>query len=522
MKTEIDRINAAPNKRIFLSIIADYDLNKSICELIDNVLDIWLKNGKAHSVEIHIDFDKNQQTICVTDNVGGVKKAELHFIVGPGQTSNVQTDQTIGIFGVGSKRAVVALSQDIKITTRYGKEQTHLVEFDDGWLQDEDWEIPVYKVDKITEKTTIVELQKLRVNINDEAISNLKEHLRATYTRFIKSKNIKIWVGSDRIGTISFENWAYPPKYSPRKYTGVLNTENYGTVKVEVLAGLSKESSPALGEYGVYFYCNDRLIVRGLKTYDVGFTKGLAGHPHPNISLTRVIVSLKGQAKAMPWNSSKSGINPNHPVFLAFRGWLVQVVKDYTSLSRRLEGKWPEKVFKYTKGKIINVQIDDFPTAKKSYLPDLPASKPRYPDLIKQANKTVVKDKPWSKGLYEGIVAVDLLFKRRLDEKNRICLILLDSTIEIAFKEYLVNDSGEYYSNSQIKSLFEKRHLVHKEVKKFIELKESIWKKINFYYNLRCKLIHERATVGIPDDQIEDFRDVVEKVLKKLFDLKFG
>ena len=36
----------------------------------------------------------------------------------------------------------------------------------------------------------------------------------------------------------------------------------------------------------------------------------------------------------MPWNSSKSDISTKHEVFLALRTWLVQVVKDYSSLSR--------------------------------------------------------------------------------------------------------------------------------------------------------------------------------------------
>ncbi len=224
----------------------------------------------------------------------------------------------------------------------------------------------------------------------------------------------------------------------------------------------------------------------------------------------------------MPWNSSKSGINPNHTVFVALRGWLVQVVKDYTSLSRRLEGKWPDEVFKYTKGNIINVPIDDFPTAKKSYLPPLPIARPRYGDVLKKANKLIVKNKPWTKGLYESIVIVDWVFKQNLDEKNRNCLIILDSTLEIAFKEYLVNDSGKHYSDTQIKKLFGNRFTVHNEIKNLINLNNDTWKKINFYYRLRCKLIHERATVGISNDQVEDFRDIVEKVLKKLFDLKFS
>ncbi len=58
--------------------------------------------------------------------------------------------------------------------------------------------------------------------------------------------------------------------------------------------GLTRESSPAAGEYGVYFYCNDRLVARAKKTMEVGFTKGLAGLPHPKVSLTRGLVKASG------------------------------------------------------------------------------------------------------------------------------------------------------------------------------------------------------------------------------------
>ncbi len=36
MEIEAGQIKATPSKRLFLSIIADYDLNRSICELVDN------------------------------------------------------------------------------------------------------------------------------------------------------------------------------------------------------------------------------------------------------------------------------------------------------------------------------------------------------------------------------------------------------------------------------------------------------------------------------------------------------
>ena len=336
MKKEVDRISAVPSKRLFLSIIADYDLNRSICELIDNALDIWVRGGNTSPIMVNIDLDKNQQTIRVTDNAGGVDKTELSFIVGPGQTGNLPTEEIIGIFGVGTKRAVVALAQDIVITTRRKSERTYQVEFDETWLESEDWELPVYEVTDVSEGTTIIRLQRLRISVDDEAISQLKEHLRATYAHFLGDPSIAIRVNSDQLQPLTFEEWSYPPGYPPHKYTGSLSSADGGTVRAEVLAGLTKESSPAGGEYGVYFYCNSRLIARALKNYDVGFTKGLAGLPHPSISLVRVIVSLSGPAQLMPWNSSKSGINPNHNMFIALRGFLVQVVKDWASLSRRL------------------------------------------------------------------------------------------------------------------------------------------------------------------------------------------
>lgn len=523
MKNEIEKLDAVPSKRLYLSIIADYDLNRSICELIDNGLDVWVRSGRAREITIKIDLDRVQQTITVEDNAGGLPKSELRYIVGPGQTGTNPTDETIGIFGVGTKRAVVALAQDIRIKTRFQKQETYQIDFDDKWLEDDKWEIPVYEVDAISEGSTIVELQRLRVQITEDIILQLQDHLSTTYARFLSNNNITLEVNGEKLSPQFFENWAYPPDFEPRRYTGVLKIEDHRDIRVEAYAGLARESSPAAGEYGVYFYCNDRLIARAMKTFEVGFTKGFAGLPHPKVSLTRVIVFLNGDARSMPWNSSKSDISTKHVIFLAIRDWLVQVVKDYASLSRIWMGEWPDKVFQYTTGNIKEVQIDDFPTVKKSFLPPLPRSRPRYGEIITQKNKSVANRKPWTKGLYEGVIAADLISKQQsLEQRNRIALILLDSTLEIAFKEYLVNESGVHYTDAQLQNIFSKRHLVHQEIQKYIKtINPWIWKQITYYNNLRNKLIHERATVGIGDGEIKNFRNVVESILNKLYKLKF-
>ena len=57
-------------------------------------------------------------------------------------------------------------------TARYLTEPTYQIDFDDKWLADDDWKLPVYEVDALESGTTLVELQKLRVVITDNAIEH--------------------------------------------------------------------------------------------------------------------------------------------------------------------------------------------------------------------------------------------------------------------------------------------------------------------------------------------------------------
>jgi hypothetical protein len=63
MKTDMGVLNAIPSKRLFLSIIADYDLNRSVCELVDNAFDIWTNIGEDKLLTVNINLNKDQQTV---------------------------------------------------------------------------------------------------------------------------------------------------------------------------------------------------------------------------------------------------------------------------------------------------------------------------------------------------------------------------------------------------------------------------------------------------------------------------
>lgn len=525
-KTEIGPIDGTPEKRMFWSIISDYDLPTGLCELVDNALDLWMVGKQKSVLSIQISLDVDRQLISITDNAGGVEQKDLRLLVAPGGSRNDPNAEIIGIFGVGSKRAGVALGEQVVLKTRQGVGQTFQVDITNEWLESPDWEIPAYVIPDITPGTTQIEISHLRKPFSQVDVDELIVHLGETYDWFLRHEDCQIRVNETTVVPRSFEIWAFTPDFEPRKATFKLDLQGHDQISVEVTSGLIRDRVAEADNYGVYFYCNHRLIVKELKTREVGyFISSEAGVPHPDASLCRAIVRLNGPAKLMPWNSSKTGLNFHHPAFQQVRPILIQLVSHFSSLSRRLKDNWDEKVFRYPVGEVTAIDPGEITPTKRLILPPLPSvNKPRV-EHLKAQNKTQIHDQPWTLGLLEAVAAVDIIVRQRLETKNRIALILLDSNFEIALKEFVVHRTDLFppkqFTNSVIQSLFEDRRKVVAEVSNQVQIPKILLIKVTHYYSLRNKLIHERATVDIADADVDNYRDTIERILTILFGLNF-
>ena len=525
-KTEIDVIDGKPEKRMFLSIISDYDVKTGLCELIDNAIDLWTSNDRKKELRVDVELDSERQIVSVSDNAGGVKKEELRFLIAPGATRNLLDQEVIGIFGVGGKRAAVALGELVEIRTRRRTGKTFQIDITKEWLASDDWHIPVHEIPNIKAGTTSVEISKMRQSFTDEDIEAIRTHIGETYNWFIR-KGCALYLNGSKVKPVSFERWAYPRKYEPRHTLFAVSPTSDEPLKVDITAGLIHDRDPIAENYGVYVYCNHRLIVKELRTRDVGYyITSEAGTPHPDASLCRVIVKFQGRVDQMPWNSSKTGVRFSHPSMTQIHPTLVSLVSFYSSLSRRFKKYWETKVYRYKSGDMVEIDPEEALSTRKVKMPDLPRTrKVPYVDAAKSKNKTILKNNPWLVGIVESMGWVDLIAKQKLDTKNRAALILLDSNFEIGLKEFIVNREDLFpprnYTDTKIAGLIQNRTNVINEVKKHVTLDKDTLRKIRHYYGLRNKLIHERATVGITDNQIDDYREVIESVLTKLFDLKW-
>ena len=525
-KTEIEPLNGTPEKRMFWSIISDYDLQTGLTELVDNALDIWIGTKNRKPLRIEVTLDSDRQMVALTDNAGGVQRENLRLLIAPGGSMNSPDGESIGIFGVGSKRAVVAIAEHVTIKTHRAGDGSFQIDINKEWLESPDWELPAYAIPEIDASTTKIELSQLRkpLSAGDEVL--LRAHFGEAYQWFLEIDDCAIVVNGIAVTPRSFDVWAFPPEFPPRSALFQISPDGVGKIGVEISAGLILDRDPTADNYGAYIYCNNRLIVKELKTREVGYYVGSeAGVPHTDASLCRAIVRFNGPAKLMPWNSSKTGINFGHAAFAQIRPTLIQLISHFSSLSRRLRDDWDTKVLQHTTGEVQRIPASDAAPGRKLVLPPLPRVQKSHYEQLKSKNKRQIEDKPWTLGLVEAVAAVDIIGRQRLTTGNRIAMILLDSNFEIALKEFIVHRTDLFdprlYDDAKISEIFKSRHKVIETVILKMPLQVGLLQRARHYYDVRNKLIHERATVGIPQEDVDNYRRVIEEILTQLFGLQF-
>ena len=157
-KQHLTTIDGTPEKRMFLSIINDYDLKTGLCELIDNALDLWMGKQRSSALKIDLTLDVVRQHISILDDAGGIEESEVRLLISPGASRNDPDSEGIGIFGVGGKRAGIALGERVEIRTRYGKKKSLLIELNNEWIGSSDWHLEIFEIPDIKPSTTTVDI----------------------------------------------------------------------------------------------------------------------------------------------------------------------------------------------------------------------------------------------------------------------------------------------------------------------------------------------------------------------------
>lgn len=129
----------------------------------------------------------------------------------------------------------------------------------------------------------------------------------------------------------------------------------------------------------------------------------------------------------------------------------------------------------------------------------------------------MTKGNPWLRGLLDGISAANLIRSSAIAHKNRIAIIVLDSTLEIAFKNYIENVLG---IRNIPKPKWESREEINKIIKKKTDFEPEVWKQVDYFYEIRNSFYHEDSDKTVIDDTVANFQELVEFFINNLFNIQ--
>jgi len=267
MNDDSREINVRPTKQFFIETLTrDIDLIDAIMDLIDNSVDGFIVNDFDDRREIKIEFSENY--FMIKDNCGGINKEKVYeHVFRLGKPSDIEK-KTIGVFGIGLKRAIFKIGKNVQLLSDDG-ENFYSIKITEDWINNEDkWVLDFEEEDETKgEKMTKVEINNIYPDISDELSSTTFENeiikkIKNTYSLFIE-KGIDIYVNENKVDHYYFEFLADDDFYPfHKKY----KTNN---IEYEIYAGFNPHSS-SKKPHGWFVFCNDRLILRNDTTNRTG------------------------------------------------------------------------------------------------------------------------------------------------------------------------------------------------------------------------------------------------------------
>jgi hypothetical protein len=135
-----DKIEAIPTKRLFIDILTkDISVKDGILDLIDNSVDAYIWNEIPDRREIRLNISKDQFEIF--DNCGGIDHQFLKTEVFRFGAEIERNKPTLGIYGIGMKRAILKMGKTLLMETDDGKNYCKIHWDIDEWVKSEAWAI---------------------------------------------------------------------------------------------------------------------------------------------------------------------------------------------------------------------------------------------------------------------------------------------------------------------------------------------------------------------------------------------
>ncbi|MGN6705564.1 MAG: ATP-binding protein [Rhodanobacter sp.] len=354
--TEILQARANPEKRLFVSLITrDITLADAILDVLDNSLNAALEpiahdlvsaddyvqllsGAREPAVEIRVDISPDQ--ISIQDNASGISAevARDHVFRFGKPEGEADPNDRLSVYGIGLKRAMFKIARKVVMTSEHALGGFRLdLDVDEWQARREDvWTFDIETRNPAEGQTgtalTLTELRpEVRKRVDDPVfLDQLKVKVARAYAFFL-DRIVSVYINGDRIGGISL------------KMGGNVASEGFseGSVSCTVTAGLA---APEKGERysqessGWFVFCNGRTVVYADKSQLTGWGDGsaLPVFQPKHRPFVGVVFFVSSDPEALPWTTTKTGVNEESSVWQTARRLMVVVGRQVTTfLDRR-------------------------------------------------------------------------------------------------------------------------------------------------------------------------------------------
>ncbi len=350
--------NAYPRKHFFLEMFTrDISLEDCILDLIDNAIDGLVRtrdidisasllqqsehaNAEAENNDLaRIEVSYSETHFTIKDNCGGITrkhalKEVFNFGHGPDAIAGV-----LGVYGIGLKRAIFKIGNRFEMRSKTEDEGFEVDLNVRKWSEKDDamadWKIPVSFINGADEEDAGTEI-RIR-DLRPEVIMRLKDGVLAQRLRSIISHTYGLFIG--RYVVITLNGIDVEPFQIPLGASDDVDPAHDvfkdGAVEVELFASVAtrKDGSWKGEAAGWYVLCNGRIVVSADKSELTGW--GVGGFPQFHSGKFRGFVGVaffrSSEALALPWTTTKRGLNRESPVFQAARNRMLGAARPIIS-----------------------------------------------------------------------------------------------------------------------------------------------------------------------------------------------
>lgn len=349
-----EKVSALPTKTFFVEMLTkDVSLPSAIMDLVDNCVDGALRlRGDDSLEELVVSLLLNDKEFIIRDNCGGIPlDIARQYAFRFGRAENAPSvDNSVGLFGVGMKRAVFKLGRWFEVDSKSDHDAFTVVVDVEAWQKEEPWEFPINAQDDAgivpeENRGTTIRVRDLHDGVAAQFdmplfLSRMEREIAAKHQLYLE-RGLTIQVNGRPVVATSVK-FAY---ISNRLHPAYEEMHSNG-VTVKLYSGVGEGGPSARSDAGWYVYCNGRMVVQADQTELTGWgslgTNRIPRYHHQFARFRGCAFFNSVRSSELPWNTTKDGLDVESELYRTVKLRMVSHMRPVITFLNRLDDEYDQ------------------------------------------------------------------------------------------------------------------------------------------------------------------------------------